>query len=50
MQSDPVVFDYVKTERSPARFKLFPKEEPFQIVFFEWTFSLPGGLGVFDAL
>lgn len=50
MQSDPVVFDYVKTERSPAHCKLFPKEEPFQIVFFEWAFSLPGGLGVFDAL
>lgn len=48
MQSDPVVFDNVKTERSPACCQLFPKEEPFQILFFDWAFYLPGGLGVFD--
>lgn len=50
MQSDPVIFDYVKTEPSPAHCKLFPKEEPFQILFFDWAFYLPGGLGVSDAL
>lgn len=48
MQSDPVVFNYVKTEHLPAHCKLFPKEEPFQILFFDWAFYLPGALGVFD--
>lgn len=50
MQSGPVVFVYVKTEHLPAHCKLFPKEEPFQILFFDWAFYLPGDLGVFDAL
>lgn len=50
MQSDPVVFNYVKTEHSPAPLqgRTFPKEEPFQILFFDWAFYLPGALGVFD--
>lgn len=50
MQSDPVVFDYGKTEHSPAHCKLFPKEEPLQILFFDWAFYLRGSLGVFGAL
>lgn len=45
-QSDPVFFDCVKTEHSLARYKLFPRGEPFQILslarhFVYWA----GGVG-----
>lgn len=45
MQSDPVFFDYVKTEHTLGHYKLFPREEPFQILFFGWAFCLLGGFG-----